>query len=91
MAKNHRRPAISPTQQLPPIIQRVALYARVSTKDQHCELQLRELREYAARLADRRRVRRSRHQRLEGFTATAQPGDGRRPSAPVRRHRSVED
>jgi putative DNA-invertase from lambdoid prophage Rac len=27
----------------------VAIYARVSTYDQHCEMQLRELREYAAR------------------------------------------
>ena len=28
---------------------RTALYARVSTTDQTCEMQLRELREYAAR------------------------------------------
>jgi DNA invertase Pin-like site-specific DNA recombinase len=28
---------------------KIALYARVSTKDQSCEMQLRELREYAAR------------------------------------------
>jgi len=27
----------------------VAIYARVSTTDQNCELQLRELREYAGR------------------------------------------
>ena len=27
---------------------RIALYARVSTSDQNCEMQLRELREYAA-------------------------------------------
>ena len=46
MAKTNRNPAASPTQQFSPIIQRAAIYARVSTKDQHCELQLRELREY---------------------------------------------
>ena len=28
---------------------RIALYARVSTADQSCEMQLRELRDYAAR------------------------------------------
>jgi len=31
-----------------PMTTRVALYARVSTNDQNCDLQLRELREYAA-------------------------------------------
>jgi DNA invertase Pin-like site-specific DNA recombinase len=30
---------------------KVAIYARVSTTDQHCEMQLKELREYAARRA----------------------------------------
>jgi putative DNA-invertase from lambdoid prophage Rac len=30
------------------VIPRTALYARVSTSDQHCEMQLRELRQYAA-------------------------------------------
>jgi DNA invertase Pin-like site-specific DNA recombinase len=49
MAKNNRTPAISSTQEIPTIVERVALYARVSTRDQNCELQLHELRQYAER------------------------------------------
>jgi putative DNA-invertase from lambdoid prophage Rac len=33
----------------PPVPYKAALYARVSTVDQHCEMQLRELREYCER------------------------------------------
>ena len=49
MAGSNSKPRTSPAQEIPLAIQRVALYARVSTRDQHCELQLRELREYAER------------------------------------------
>ena len=50
MAKNHRITAATSTQELPLIISRVALYARVSTLNgQNPEMQLSELREYAAR------------------------------------------
>jgi DNA invertase Pin-like site-specific DNA recombinase len=49
MAKSHRSLATSPTQEIPLAVERIAIYCRVSTKDQHCELQLRELREYAER------------------------------------------
>src|SRR6516165_2532822 len=46
MATANTKSATSPAQPTPTT---VALYARVSTKDQHCELQLRELRQYAER------------------------------------------
>ena len=49
MAKNNRTPPISSTQEIPTIVERVALYARVSTRDQNCELQLHELRQYCER------------------------------------------
>src|SRR5271169_6295941 len=50
MARNHRNTASSPTQEPPVTISRVALYARVSTLNgQDPEMQLSELREYAAR------------------------------------------
>ena len=49
MAKNHRITAATCTQELPLTISRVALYARVSTLNgQDPEMQLTELREYAA-------------------------------------------
>ena len=35
--------------EVPSSILRAAIYARVSTQDQNCELQVRELREYAGR------------------------------------------
>jgi DNA invertase Pin-like site-specific DNA recombinase len=49
MAIGNRKPQPSPAQDIPLTIQRVAVYARISTRDQNCELQLRELREYAER------------------------------------------
>src|SRR4051812_33368260 len=51
MAKKHRTIARSSSQELPLTISRVALYARVSTSNGHQdpEMQLSELREYAAR------------------------------------------
>src|SRR5208283_2747182 len=50
MAANKRNTATSPTQEFPLSITRVALYARVSTTNgQNPEMQLSELREYAAR------------------------------------------
>ena len=50
MAASNRKPQTSPAQEIPiPLVQRVAVYARVSTRDQNCELQLRELRQYAER------------------------------------------
>ena len=55
-------------------IAQVALYARVSTlNNQDPEMQLAELREYAARrwLADRRGIHRPRSVRLQGVTACA--------------------
>jgi DNA invertase Pin-like site-specific DNA recombinase len=49
MAVHHRNTASSPTQEPPLTIARVALYARVSTcNGQDPDMQLRELREYAA-------------------------------------------
>ena len=50
MARNHRSKRPTPPQELPLTINRVALYARVSTLNgQDPEMQLRELREYAGR------------------------------------------
>ena len=50
MAVSKRNTALSPTQEPPLTIARVALYARVSTcNGQDPEMQLRELREYASR------------------------------------------
>jgi DNA invertase Pin-like site-specific DNA recombinase len=49
MAKTDRNPATLSAQHIPLTIHRVALYARVSTRDQNCELQLGELRPYAER------------------------------------------
>src|SRR5271168_5634980 len=50
MAVHHRNTAATPTQEPPLTIARVALYARVSTLNgQDPEMQLSELREYAAR------------------------------------------
>jgi len=49
MAVNQRSTATSRTQELPTMITRVALYARVSTLNgQDPEMQLSELREYAS-------------------------------------------
>ena len=62
-------------------VQRVALYARVSTSNGHQdpEMQLRELREYAERrgLTHHRGVRRP-DDRLKGLPPCPQPSDGRR-------------
>src|SRR5215469_6136944 len=51
MAKDHRSPQASTAQEIPLTVQRVALYARVSTNNhgQDPGLQLTELREYAHR------------------------------------------
>ena len=51
MAVSNRKPQTSPAQEIPiPLVQRVAVYARVSTqRDQNPEMQLRELRQYAER------------------------------------------
>jgi DNA invertase Pin-like site-specific DNA recombinase len=50
MAVSNRKPQTSPAQEIPiPLVRGVAIYARVSTRDQNCELQLRELRQYAER------------------------------------------
>jgi hypothetical protein len=51
MAGSNRKPQTSPAQEIPvPLVQRVAVYARVSTqRDQNPEMQLRELRQYAER------------------------------------------
>ena len=50
MAVSNRKPQTSPAQEIPiPLVRSVAIYARVSTRDQNCELQLRELGQYAER------------------------------------------
>ena len=50
MAKSNRIPhSVSQSISTDNIVQRVALYARVSTRDQNCELQLAELQQYAER------------------------------------------
>jgi DNA invertase Pin-like site-specific DNA recombinase len=46
MATTNRNPAISPTQQFPLAVERIGIYARVSTRDQSPEMQLRDLRSY---------------------------------------------
>ncbi|MGO9520559.1 MAG: recombinase family protein [Candidatus Korobacteraceae bacterium] len=52
MAVSHRNTASARTQEIPTTVTRVALYARVSTLNgQNPEMQLSELREYAARRA----------------------------------------
>ena len=62
---------------------RVALYARVSTiHNQDPEMQLRELREYAARRGWKIVGEYVDHDdRLQGIAARAQPHDGRCPAA----------
>ena len=72
---------------------RCALYARVSTTDQNCEMQLRELREYISR----RDWKVGGEYVDTGFSGDQSqsprlgPIDGRRRTAQVRLHRRLQD
>lgn len=87
MAGSNRIPASSLTQEVPLTVERVGIYARVSTRDQSPEMQLRDLRAYAAQARGFEAVEYvdTRLPRRKAEPSCTRPTHKRHPQAPPRR------